>query len=205
MLTFQPQGKYYVDVHSTIQTLPKTAVYSPDAVKLFDLETADISLIQQWYLPPEPFEALARDGKTKIYGLLIKPWNFDPNKKYPVIDYIYGGAQRINTPKAFEFNYMEGILPYGGLEYLCQMGFVGVIVDGLATPLRSKEIYDYIYEKAEECCGLADHVAAIKQLGERFAWIDTDRVGIWGASGGGYATARALLEFGDFYKVGVSM
>ena len=205
MLTFQPQGKYYVDVHSTIQTLPKTAVYSPDAVKLFDLETADISLIQQWYLPPEPFEALARDGKTKIYGLLIKPWNFDPNKKYPVIDYIYGGAQRINTPKAFEFNYMEGILPYGGLEYLCQMGLVGVIVDGLATPLRSKENHDYIYEKAEECCGLTDHVAAIKQLGERFAWIDTDRVGIWGASGGGYATARALLEFGDFYKVGVSM
>lgn len=201
----QSDGLYYVDTHSTVQTLPVTQVNRIDGTPLLLLEQADISMIEELYIQPEPFEALARDGKTKIYGLIIKPKDFDPAKKYPVVDYIYGGAQRINTPKAFELNWVEGALPYGGLEYLAHLGFVGVIVDGLATPLRSKEIHDYIYEKAEECCGLADHVAAIRQLGEQFPWIDTDRVGIWGASGGGYATARALLEFGDFYKVGVSM
>lgn len=204
-VSFQPQGGYYVDTHSTVQTLPVTQVLDLEGKLLLELEQADISLIEHLYIQPEPFEALARDGKTKIYGILIKPADFDPSKKYPVVDYIYGGAQRINTPKAFEFNLYEGALPYGGLEYLAHLGFVGVIVDGLATPLRSKAIHDVIYEKAEECCGLTDHVEAIRQLGERFSWIDTEHVGIWGASGGGYATARALLQFGDFYKVGVSM
>lgn len=204
-ITFQPQGLYYVDIHSTVQSLPVTEVKNLSGESMLHLEKADISLIQNLYIQPEPFEAFARDGKTKIYGILIKPKDFDPDKRYPVIDYIYGGAQRINTPKAFEFNRMPGALPYGGLEYLAHLGFVGVIVDGLATPLRSKEIHNYIYQKAEECCGLSDHVAAIRQLGERYSWIDTERVGIWGASGGGYAAARALLEFGDFYKVGVSL
>ncbi|MBP1581856.1 MAG: prolyl oligopeptidase family serine peptidase [Oscillospiraceae bacterium] len=204
-VTFQPEGLYYTDIHSTVQTLPETVVRELSGETRCHLETCDISKIQDLYLQPEPFEAIGRDGKTKIYGLLIKPADFDPNKKYPVVDYIYGGAQRINTPKAFQFNAMPGANPYGSLEYLAHLGFVGVIVDGFATPLRSKEIHDYIYEKAEECCGITDHVLAIKQLGERFSWIDTDRVGIWGASGGGYATARALLEFGDFYKVGVSL
>lgn len=167
-ICFQPDGLYYVDTHSTVQTLPVTQVNRIDGTPLLLLEQADISMIEELYIQPEPFEALARDGKTKIYGLIIKPKDFDPAKKYPVVDYIYGGAQRINTPKAFELNWVEGALPYGGLEYLAHLGFVGVIVDGLATPLRSKEIHDYIYEKAEECCGLADHVAAIRQLESNF-------------------------------------
>jgi len=204
-ISFQPEGAYYVDTHSTVQTLPATAVHSPDGAQRLFLAQADISLIKEYYLEPEPFEALARDGKTKIYGILIKPANFNPAEKYPVIDYIYGGAQKINTPKAFDFNPMPGYPPYGGLEYFGHLGFVGVIVDGLATPLRSKAIHDYIYGRAEECCGLEDHVAAIGQLGQRFPWLDTSRVGIWGASGGGYAAARAMLCFGDFYKVGVSL
>ena len=202
---FQPNGLYYVDTFSTVQTTPKTLVRTSCGTDILPLVKADLSKIEPLLIRPEPFEALARDGKTKIYGIIIKPYGFDPNKQYPVIDYIYGGAQRINVPKAFEFNTMPGLNPFGSLEYYAHLGFVGIIVDGLATPLRSKEIHDYIYEKAEECCGITDHICAIKQLAAQYPWMDIDKVGIWGASGGGYATARALLEFPDFYKVGVSL
>ncbi len=204
---FHKKGLYYIDSYSTIQTAPKTQVCDREGQVLCHLATADLSRIMDLgYVTPEPFQALARDGKTPIYGILIKPHDFDPTKKYPLVDYIYGGAQRINTPKAFEFHAgMLGPDPQGGLQSLAQLGFVGLIVDGLATPLRGKAIHDMTYGKAEECCGLEDHVHAIRQLAERFSWIDLDRVGIWGASGGGYATARALLQFPDFYKVGVSL
>ena len=154
-----------------------------------------------------PFQSFGTSKflRYEPYGIIIKPYDLDENKKYPVVDYIYGGAQRINTPKAFELNRMPGMQPHGALQYYAHLGFVGIIVDGLSTPLRSKEVHDYIYEKAEECCGIEDHICAIKQLSEKYSWIDVDRVGMWGASGGGYATARALLAFPEFYKVGVSL
>jgi len=204
---FQRDGAYYVDTWSTIRTVPITEVFTCDGTSLCRIATADISRIEaKGYIVPEPFEAVARDGVTPIYGILIKPHGFNPTKKYPVIDFIYGGSQRINTPKAFEFNrpFLESD-PQGGLQSLAQLGFVGIIVDGLATPLRGKRIHDYIYGKHEEACGIEDHVCAIRQLAEQHSWIDADRVGIWGASGGGYATARALLQFPEFYKVGVSL
>ena len=85
---------------------------------------ADISKVEEYFGKPEPCEALARDGKTKIYGIIIKPYDFDENKKYPVVDYIYGGAQRINTPKAFELNRMPGMQPHGALQYYAHLGFL---------------------------------------------------------------------------------
>lgn len=203
---FCPNGTYFLDTCSTIQTVPKMTVREPDGTVRAELTCADLSRIREkGYIMPEPFTATARDGVTTIYGLLVKPADFDPAKKYPVIDYIYGGSQRINTPKAFEFNRYPGSQPQGGLQSFAQLGFVGIIVDGFATPLRSKKIHDYAYGKAEECCGLEEHVLAVKQLAERYPWIDATRVGMWGASGGGYATARALLAYPDFYSVGVSM
>lgn len=206
-IRFHKKGLYFIDSYSTIQTAPISEVCDREGETRCRLATADLSRIMDLgYITPQPFEALARDGKTRIYGILIKPHNFDPELKYPVVDYVYGGAQRINTPKAFEFHSgMLGPDPQGGLQSLAQLGFVGVIVDGLATPLRGKAIHDMTYGKAEECCGLEDHVHAIRQLAGQYSWIDADRVGIWGASGGGYATARGLLAFPDFYKVGVSL
>lgn len=203
---FSKNGRYYIDTYSTITTKPVSEVCDVKGQTLSPLAKADLSrIMEKGYIVPEPFEALARDGETPVYGILIKPHGFDPAKKYPVIDYVYGGPQRINTPKAFEFHSFLGADPQGGLQSLAQLGFVGVIIDGLATPLRGKKIHDMTYGKPEECCGLEDHVAAIKELAGRHHWIDIDRVGIWGASGGGYATARALLQFPDFYKVGVSL
>lgn len=205
-IRFAPSARYYIDTYSTVQTAPVTVVRNPQGKQLLHITTADLSrIIDKGYIFAEPFTALARDGETPVYGVIVKPHNFDPSKKYPVVDYIYGGSQRINTPKAFKFGRWLDSPPFGGLQGLAHLGFVGVIVDGLATPLRSKRIHDYVYGKAEECCGIEDHVEAIKQLGQQHAWIDVDRVGIWGASGGGYATARALLAFPEFYKVGVSL
>ncbi len=204
---FHKDGAYFIDTFSTIETVPETVICSPEDGKVFcHLTKADIGrILEKGYVVPEPFEALARDGITPIYGMVVKPYGFDPSKKYPVVDYIYGGSQRINTPKAFEFNKRLEADPQGGLQSLAQLGFVGIIVDGLATPLRSKQIHDVVYRKPEECCGIEDHICAIKQLAERYPWIDAERVGIWGASGGGYATVRALVAFPEFFKVGVSL
>lgn len=203
---FSPHGAYFLDTCSTIQTPPEMTVRTPEGAVRARLTRADLSRIEaKGYVAPEPFTAVGRDGVTKIYGVFIRPADFDPAKKYPVIDYIYGGSQRINTPKAFEFNNFPGSAPQGDLQSLAQLGFVGVIVDGFATPLRSKAIHDYAYGKAEECCGLKEHMLAIQQLAQRYEWVDASRVGIWGASGGGYAAARALLEYPDFFSVGVSL
>ena len=206
LVSFASCGKYYLDTFSTVQIPPKTVIRSCNCKDLLHVADADINrILKAGFRFPEPFEVLARDGKTKIYGILVKPEAFDPSKKYPVIDYIYGGSSHINVPKAFAFSDNNITDPLCGLESHAQLGFVGVIVDGLATPLRTKEMHDYVYGAMGECCGLTDHVTAIRQLAERYSWIDADRVGIWGFSGGGYAAARAMLQFPDFYKVGVSV
>ncbi|MGG4498779.1 DPP IV N-terminal domain-containing protein [Brevibacillus reuszeri] len=203
---FSPDGGYFIDTYSTVQAVPETFVCRPDGTPITKVAEADVSrLVEKGYIEPEPFRVLARDGVTPIYGIMVKPFGFDPNKKYPVVDYIYGGSQRINTPKAFQFHEVFDMDPMGGLQSLAQLGFIGIIVDGLATPLRTKSIHDMAYGKPEECCGIEDHVCALRQLAEQYSWVDLDRVGIWGSSGGGYATVRAMLQFPDFFKVGVSL
>lgn len=203
---FSPEGRYFVDTFSTLWTLPRTEVFDLHGEPLCHVAEADISrILEKGYIAPEPFTALARDGKTELHGILMKPYDFDPQKKYPVIDYVYGGSQRINVPKSFWFHEELGFDPMGGLQSLAHLGFVGIIVDGLATPLRGKSIHDMAYQKPEECCGLGDHVEAIRQLAAKYSWIDTDKVGIWGSSGGGYAAVRGLLDYPEVYKAGVSL
>ena len=203
---FSPDGTYWVDTFSDVVTAPVTVVRNMDGVELGNVVAADISIIQNaGYIFPEPFKALARDGKTPVYGVIFKPFDFNPSNKYPVVDYIYGGAQTINVPKAFCFASPVFADPNEGMQSLAQIGFVGIVIDGLATPLRQKSIHDMVYGKHEEACGLEDHIAVIKQLAKRHNWIDAERVGLYGVSGGGYATARGLLQFPDFFKVGFSM
>lgn len=203
---FSPDGSYFIDTYSTVETVPETWIVRPDGEPVLSVTVADIRrIVEKGFVQPERFQVFARDGVTPIYGIMIKPYRFDSGKKYPVVDYIYGGCQRINTPKAFRFHEVMDIDPMGGLQSLAQLGFVGIIVDGLATPLRTKAIHDMAYGKLEECCGIEDHVFALRQLAEQNSWIDLDRVGIWGSSGGGYATVRAMLQFPGFYKAGVSL
>lgn len=203
-ISLSPDKKYFVDSYSRIDLAPKTVLRSVDGTFITNIEEANIDmLLEMGYIIPERFSLKASDGITDLYGIMVKPAEFDETKKYPLIDYIYGGVQCINTPKSFtwESDFADAM---GGLESLAQLGFVGIIMDGLGTPQRSKKIHDICYKNLQGCAGLEDHVLCTKELGEKFEFIDMDRIGVWGASGGGYATVRALLEYPDFYKVGVS-
>ena len=194
------------DTYSTVCTPPRTVLRDRSGRILQEIAVADVSTaLEAGYTYPEPFQLLAADGVTKIYGILVKPADFKPDRKYPLVDYIYGGSSHINVPKAFAFSDCDITEPLSGMETLAQLGFATVIIDGLATPLREKQIHDRVYGRAWTCCGLEDHSAAIRQLSGRFPWIDRERVGIWGLSGGGYAAARALLDYPETYHVAVSV
>ena len=181
-------------------------MYSSDGTKLHELVKADITdLMGRGYVLPERFDVTASDGKTKLYGILVKPAEFDPQKTYPFIDYIYGGMQCTNVPKSFTWKgNIAGREMMGGLEEFAQLGFAGIILDGLGTPMRGKKIHEISYENIHGCAGLKDHVYCLKQLKEKYPFLDLDRAGMWGNSGGGCATSRAMLEYPGVYKVGVS-
>jgi dipeptidyl aminopeptidase/acylaminoacyl peptidase len=148
----------------------------------------------------------ARDGETDIYGMIVFPSHFDPSKKYPVIDSIYPGPQIIRTPKSFppKKDAVRGWRNYWFAQVLVELGFIVITIDGLGTPLRSKMFHDYCYGNMEDGGGLADHIAAFKQLQTTRPYLDLDRVGIFGYSGGGFASTRAMFLYPDFYKVAVS-
>lgn len=194
------------DTYSLINTVPRTVLRDREGKIIREIAAADISqALEAGYIFPEPFQVTAADGWTKIYGILIRPAQFSPDQKYPLIDYIYGGSSHTNVPKAFTFSDSNITEPLSGLETLAQLGFACCIIDGLATPLREKAIHDKVYGRAWTCCGLEDHAAAIWQLSEMFPFIDADRVGIWGLSGGGCAAARAMLDYPETYKAAVSV
>lgn len=194
LISISPDGNYTVDNYSTVNNPTKTVLRNTlDGKILMDLGKADVSQIKDWS-PPEPFTALARDNKTTIYGAIWKPTNFDPNKIYPVLEMSYTGPHTQVFPKEFSraFN----------LQTYAELGFVVVVVDGLGSSGRSKEFHNYSYKNLGG--NLADHVSAIKQLGRRYKWMDTTRVGIYGHSAGGYDAGHALLAYPDFYKVAVA-
>lgn len=194
---FSPDGSYFIDSYSTPSRPTVTVVRSVDGKVQLELETAALGSAISNYVAPESFRAMAADGKTPIYGLLLKPSDFDPSRVYPVIDSIYPGPQVTRTPTRF----MEDAL---SAQALAELGFIVVIVDGRGTPLRSKEFRAFAYGNMGAAGGLADHVAAIQQLARTRPWMDVDNVGIYGTSGGGYATVHALFDYPDFYKVGVA-
>ncbi len=146
-----------------------------------------------------PFTVKARDGATDLYGLMFRPTNFDPANKYPVIDYIYPGPQT-GSIGSRGFNAARS-----DHQALAELGFVVVMIDGMGTPNRSKQFHDAYYGDMHDNT-LPDQVAGIQQLAARYSWIDVDRVGIWGHSGGGFASCAALLheKFSTFFKVGWS-
>lgn len=204
-ISLSPNKDYFVDTYSRVDLPPKTVLRAIDGTLITTIEEANIDkLLQIGYILPERFVVKASDGITDLHGIMIKPANFDETKQYPLIDYIYGGPQTINTPKSFTWKGYEGSSYLGGLQSFAQLGFLGIIMDGLGTPQRSKKIHDYCYKNLEGCAGLEDHFICTQELGKRFNFIDIERIGLWGASGGGYATVRAMLEYPHFYKVGVA-
>ncbi len=199
-ITPSADGATFVDDYSTVDT-PRTAVVRDNTGKvLVSLGKQDISaLTAMGWKPAMPITVKARDGKTPLYGFLFRPTHFDASRKYPVIDYVYPGPQ---TGSCGSRSFTSA---HGDDQALADLGFVVVCIDGMGTPLRSKKFHDF-YSHAETMGDdtIPDQVAGLKDLARQFSWIDIDRVGIWGHSGGGNATTSALFSFPDFFKVGVA-
>ncbi|MCL5287700.1 MAG: S9 family peptidase [Acidobacteria bacterium] len=197
-ITLSPSGRYIVDSYSK-PDVPPVAVLRDAAGKLLaSLEKADISkLLATGWKPPMPFTVKARDGATDLYGLMFKPANFDPAKKYPIINHIYPGPQ---TGSIGGRNFSAA---RGDTQALAELGFIVVEIDGMGTPWRSKKFHDAYYADMGDNT-LPDQVTGMKQLAQRFPWIDIDRAGIYGHSGGGNATAGAMFRYPDFFKVGIA-
>ncbi|PWK92282.1 S9 family peptidase [Fulvimonas soli] len=196
-ITLSPDGTYFVDSYST-PTTPPVAVLrrADDGATVAPVARADVGrLLAAGWKAPEPFTVKARDGRTDLYGLMFKPTDFDPAKKYPVVDYIYPG------PQTGSVGSRSFAAARGDHQALAELGFVVVAIDGMGTPWRSKAFHDAYFGNIGDNT-LPDQVAGIKELGKRYPWIDLDRVGIWGHSGGGNATAGALFRYPDFFKVG---
>jgi dipeptidyl-peptidase-4 len=198
-ISFSPHGSYFVDSYSTPVEPPVTEVFDKNGRKLLALEKADISrLIEEVnWVPPIPFTVKARDGKTDLYGLMFKPTNFDPNKKYPIVNYIYPGPQS-GSVRGRSFSASRA-----DKQSLAELGFIVVSLDAMGTPQRSKSFHEAYYGNMGDN-GIPDQISGMKQLAQRHPWIDIDRAGIYGGSGGGFASTDAILRYPDFFKVAVS-
>ena len=198
VVSLSPDGRYIVDSHSTPTDPPVSVLRDRDGTEIATLETADISrLLAAGWQPPTPFTVKARDGETDIYGLMFTPLDFDDTRSYPVINYLYPGPQSGSVgSRSFRSSHRD-------LQSLADLGFVVIELDAMGTPMRSKAFHDAYYGNMGDN-GLPDQIAGIRQLAERHSWIDTDRVGIYGHSGGGFASTAGILRYPDFYKVAVS-
>ncbi len=197
-IALAPSGAWFTDSYSRPE-VPPTAVLRDARGKLvLQLERADISrLVATGWTPPLPFTVKARDGKTDLYGLLYRPTHFDSTRKYPIVNYIYPGPQ---TGSVGSRSFSPARSDH---RALAELGFIVVQLDGMGTPLRSKSFHAAYYGDMGDNT-LPDQVAGMQELGKRYSWIDLDRAGIWGHSGGGFASTGAILRYPDFFKVAVS-
>ena len=197
-ISLSPSGRYFVDTYSR-PDVPQTSVLRDLNGKIVvALEKADISRLRATgWKPPMPITVKARDGKTDLYGLLYTPTNLDSAKKYPIVNHIYPGPQT-GSVGGRSFSPARG-----DAQALAEVGFVVVEIDGMGTPWRSKTFHDAYFGRMGDNT-LPDQVAGMKELARRFSWIDIDRAGIYGHSGGGFAAADAMFRYPDFFKVGIS-
>jgi dipeptidyl-peptidase-4 len=197
-VALSPSGSFFVDTFSTPDAPPVTNLRDADGKVVMEVEKADISrLVAAGWKPPTPIVVKARDGQTDLYGLMYKPTTLDTAKKYPIVNHIYPGPQT-GSVSGRSFSAARG-----DAQALAELGFVVVEIDGMGTPWRSKKFHEaYFGNMADNT--LPDQVAGMKELAQRYPWIDLDRAGIYGHSGGGYATADAMFRYPDFFKVGIS-
>ncbi|MGM0545812.1 MAG: DPP IV N-terminal domain-containing protein [Bacteroidota bacterium] len=197
-ISWSDSKEYFTDTYSTPDTPPVSVIRNLEGEVVSELEEADINpLKENGWQAPEPVTVKARDGETDLYGLMYKPTNFDSTKTYPVLNYLYPGPQSGSVgSRAFSAARSDK-------QALAELGFIVVEVDATCTPGRSKSFHDACYGDMGDN-GIPDQMAMIKELADRHSWMDLDRLGIWGHSGGGFASTRAILEYPDFYKVAVS-
>ena len=197
-ITFSPSGHYFVDTYSQPDVAPVTVLRDIEGQLISDLEKADVSrLVATGWRPPVPITVKAHDGQTDLYGLLFVPSKLDSTKKYPIIDYIYPGPQGGSVGNwGFQASRNDN-------QALTELGFIVVEIEGTSNPYRSKSFHDMSYGNMADNT-LPDQVTGIQQLAKQYSFIDIGRVGIWGHSGGGFATAGAMFRYPDFFKVGIS-
>jgi dipeptidyl-peptidase-4 len=190
-------ARYFVDNSSRSDAAPFSELRDANGNLVAALETTDLSsLLENGFKFPEPFKVKADDGITDLYGVLYKPFDFDPNKRYPVIEYVYPGPQTEAVSKVFS--------PRNPNVALAQMGFIVIEVGNRGgSPQRSKWYHNFGYGNLRDY-GLADKKHAVEELALKYPWIDTERVGIYGHSGGGFMSAAAMLVYPDFFKVAFS-
>ena len=190
-------NRYFVTNSSRVDAVPESILYDTLGNVVTKLETPDLSALKEMgFKFPEPFTVKADDGVTDLYGVMYKPFDFDEKRKYPVIAYVYPGPQTESVTKTFN--------PRNNNISLAQFGFVVIEVGNRGGhPTRSKWYHNYGYGNLRDY-GLADKKAAIEQLARRHSYIDINRVGIWGHSGGGFMSAAAMLVYPDFFKVAFS-
>ncbi|TCN27566.1 dipeptidyl aminopeptidase/acylaminoacyl peptidase [Sinorhizobium americanum] len=191
-IEFSPDGRYYVDLWSRTDLPPRLVLYrASDNAKLMDVETAEIcELTAAGWQPPQSFRAKGRDGRTDIWGVIHLPANFDPKKRYPVVEDIYAGPQGSFVPKSFSTD----------TEPLTQLGFIVVQIDGMGTNNRSRAFHDVIWKNLKDA-GFADRILWHQAAAAKFPWYDISNVGIFGGSAGGQNAVGALLFHPEFYKV----
>ena len=196
-VTFSPDGKYLVDRYSRVDAAPVMELRSAsDGALLSTLEKGDITALQAaGWKPPEVFVAKARDGKTDIWGVIYRPTNFDPAKKYPVIENIYAGPQGSFVPKAFG--------AFNGMQAQAEIGFIVVQIDGMGTNYRSKAFHDVAWKDLGDA-GFPDRILWHKAVAAKYPYYDVTRVGLYGTSAGGQNSLGGLLFHPDFYKAAVS-
>jgi dipeptidyl aminopeptidase/acylaminoacyl peptidase len=196
-VTMADSGRYFIDTYSRVNREPALSVIDPAGTLLAELGQTDIAgLKEAGFVAPEPFKVKADDGITDLYGVMYKPFDFSPTRKYPIIAYVYPGPQTESVTKAFS--------PKSNNIALAQLGFIVIEVGNRGGhPQRSKWYHNYGYGNLRDY-GLADKKAAIEQLARKNPWIDVNRVGIYGHSGGGFMSTAAMLVYPDFFKVAVS-
>ncbi len=197
-IQLSPSMEFFLDTHSSVDRPPVVELRKADGTLVRTLTKANIDALKELnWRPPEKFVVKAADGKTDLYGILYKPYDFAPDRKYPVIESIYGCPQLTVVPRSFTDR--RGIVP----QALAQLGFIVFKVDARGTPGRGKDFQDVVYGNMGRH-EIRDHVTTLKQLAERRPYMDLGRVGITGRSCGGYFTIRAMLLAPDVYRVGVA-
>lgn len=195
--SFSPNRKYFIDNYSRVDMAPVMELKrTEDGSKVLELEKADISsYLATGIKLPEVFHTKGRDGVTDIWGIMFRPRNFDPRKRYPVIEQIYAGPQGSFVPKSFA--------AYGETQSLAELGFIVVQIDGMGTYNRSKAFHDVCWKNLADA-GFPDRILWMKALAAKYPYVDTSRVGVYGTSAGGQNSAGALLFYPEFYDAAVS-
>jgi dipeptidyl-peptidase 4 len=191
-------GKFIVDIYSTPQKPQVMVLRDQSGQAIEEMAHGDITRLKAaGWIAPETFHVKGHDGKTDVYGLLFRPANLDPSRKYPIIDFIYPG------PQGGSFGTHSFQASRADCNSLAELGFTVVEIEGMGNPQRSKAFHDeYLNDIGMNA--IPDQISGIKELAQRYAWIDLDRVGMWGHSGGGNATVATMLHFPDFIKVGIA-